>query len=546
MDVSDALREGRDAFARQEWAEAHGLLAAADEATRLGPDDLERLAASAFLIGRQDAYAELWVRAHQECLRTGDVPRAARFAFWISLDLLVAGEPARASGWLGRAQRLLDDADRDCGERGLLAVLAARLAMREGRAEDARDAAQRSLEIAGRFDDPDLRVFARLIVAQVRASMVQAVEAVALFDEVMVAVTVGDASPISVGVVYCAVINGCHQLFDVARAREWTAALSGWCSRQPDLVQFRGECLVHRVEVLRLSGAWNEALSEAEHACAWLTRTAERSTQLLGTALYELAEARRVRGDLDGAEESYRQASMHGRSPEPGLALLRLAQGRAKAAETAIRRLLELTQPRRARVDTLAACVEIALAVHEVPTARAAAEELGAVATATPAPFLRSLAAQAMGDVLLAEGDARASLAILREAWMTWQELDAPYHAARVRVQLGLACRALGDDDGATLELDAARRVFERLGARADVARVDALTGGVPTLTRREVEVIALVARGKTNRAIARELAISERTVDRHVSNILMKLALPSRSAATGYAYEHGLVGRNG
>ena len=554
MDVSDALRAGRDAFARQEWAEACALLSAADRTAPLGPDDLERLAAAAFLTGRDETYAELWVRGHQDCLRSGDVPRAARFAFWISLDLLVAGELARGGGWLARAQRLLDDADADCAECGLLAVLVARLAMRDGRAGDALESAQRALELSKRFDDPDLRVFAPLIVAQIRAATGQAAEAAALFDEVMVTVTLGDASPISVGVVYCAVINGCHQLFDVARAREWTSALSGWCSRQPDLVQFRGECLVHRVEIMRLSGAWPQALAEAEQACDWLTRMAERaatsrggtlpsSAHAIGAAFYELAEARRVRGDLRAAEESYQLASQYGRTPEPGLALLRLAQGRPKAAQTAMRRLVEQTQSRRARVETLAACVEIALAVRDIAAARAAAEELAALATATRTPFLRALAAQSLGDVLLAEGDARASLAMLRESWMTWQELDAPYHAARVRVELGLACRALGDEDGAALELDSARRVFERMSARADLARVDALRHrGVPALTRREVEVIGLVARGKTNRAIARELAISERTVDRHVSNILMKLALPSRSAATGYAYEHGLV----
>jgi ATP/maltotriose-dependent transcriptional regulator MalT len=543
MDVSVALREGRAAFARQEWAEAHSWLSAADDAAPLGPDDLERLAASAFLIGRDAPYVPLWVRAHQECLRAGETARAARFAFWISLDLLVAGELAQGGGWLARAQRLLDEADLDCAERGLLAALLARLAIREGRAEDAREAARRSLEIAERFDDPDLRVFARLIVAQMRAATGQAAEATTLFDEVMVAVTVGDASPIAVGVAYCAVIGGCHQLFDVARAREWTAALSGWCNKQPDLVQFRGECLVHRAEIMRLSGAWTQAIAEAERACAVLARTGARSAQLLGAACYELGEARRVRGDLEGAEESYRQASVHGRSPEPGMALLRLAQGRPGAAQTAIRRLLEQTQARRARVDVLAACVEIALAVRDLPGARAAAEELTALASTLGAPFLRALAAQSVGDVLLAEGDARGSLPMLREAWMTWQELDAPYLAARVRVQLGLACRALGDDDAAALELDSARRVFVRMDALADVARVDALTPrGAPVLTRREVEVIGLVARGKTNRAIASELAISERTVDRHVSNILMKLALPTRSAATGYAYEHGLV----
>jgi len=208
-----------------------------------------------------------------------------------------------------------------------------------------------------------------------------------------------------------------------------------------------------------------------------------------------------------------------------------------------VHRLLEQRQSTRARAETLAACVEIALAVHDVPRARAATEELVTIAARLGATFLHALAAQATGEVLLADGDARGSLAPLREAWAMWQELDAPYHAARVRVQLGLACRALGDDDAAVLELDSARRVFERLEARPDVARVEALVRrDARGLTPREVEVIGLVARGESNRAIARELAISQRTVDRHVSNILMKLDLPSRSAATGYAYEHGLI----
>jgi ATP/maltotriose-dependent transcriptional regulator MalT len=553
MNVSETVRKGRGAYALRNWAEAYAHLSAADLVAPLPIDDLERLAAAAFLTGRDEVYGELWVRAHQECVRVRDVVRAARFAFWIVLDLFIKGELARAGGWIARARHLLDDAHEDCPECGLLLVLDARLALQQGQADAAIERAARAVAIADRFDDPELRVFSLLIDAQVRAEVGNAIEAGPLFDEAMVAVTVGDATPIATGVVYCAVISSCRQLFDVRRAREWTEALADWCAREPDLVPFRGQCLVHRAEVIRLSGAWTDAMSEAERACVWMTRTAGRLasqerapapfTYPIGAAFYELAESQRLRGDLTDAEESYRQASQYGVSPEPGLALLRLAQGKPKAADAAIRRLLEQRQSTRARAATLAACVEIALAVHDVPRARTATEELMTIAARLGATFLHAVAAQSLGEVLLADGDVRGAFPPLREAWTMWQQLDAPYHAARVRVQLGLACRALGDDDAAALELDSARRVFERLEARPDLARVDALARrSARRLTPREVEVIGLVARGESNREIARDLAISERTVDRHVSNILMKLALPSRSAATGYAYEHGLV----
>ncbi|HKH91789.1 MAG TPA: LuxR C-terminal-related transcriptional regulator [Gemmatimonadaceae bacterium] len=553
MNVSDAVCKGRGAYALRRWGQAYAHLSAADLVAPVGVNDLERLAAAAFLTGREEVYPELWVRAHRECVQARDSVRAARFAFWIVLDLLLKGELARAGGWLSRARHLLDDANDDCPECGLLLVLDARLALQQGQVATAIESAGKAVAIADRFDDPELRVFSMLIDAQIRAEAGNATEAGALFDEAMVAVTVGEASPIAVGVVYCAVISSCRQLFDVRRAREWTAALARWCASEPELVPFRGQCLVHRVEVIRLSGAWAEAMAEAERACVWMTRTAGRLSALdrapapftypIGAAFYELAEAQRLRGDLADAEESYRQASVYGVSPEPGLALVRLAQGRPRAADTSIRRLLEQRQSTRARAATLAACVEIALAVHDLSRARTAAEELVTVAARLGATFLHALAAQSLGEVLLADGDARGSFPLLREAWMMWQELDAPYHAARVRVQLGLACRALGDEDAAALELESARRVFERLDARPDLARVDALARrSIRGLTPREVEVIGLVARGDSNRAIAQQLEISERTVDRHVSNILMKLALPSRTAATGYAYEHGLV----
>lgn len=554
-----ATDDGREAFERRAWGDAYAQLSAADAAAPLDVDDLERLACAAYLTGKDEIADELWVRAHSEHVRAHDLPRAARCTFWLVLDLFTRGEIARASGWLARGQRLLEQSRDDCAERGLLLVMAARLDIARGDLQSASAAARETIDIAARFDDPDLDVFARMVLAQALARIGRTGEATALFDETMVAVTVDAVSPISVGIVYCAVIGACHQIADVERARAWTSALSRWCEAQPDLVPFRGKCLVHRVEIMRLSGAWSKAVEEAEHACTWLSEAAARLDAAtkegdlpsfkypVGAAYYELAEIHRMRGELAAAAVAYERASQHGHSPEPGLALLRLAQGRLKVAEATARRLLAQPQTRIARANVLAACAEIMIAAGDLPTARSAAEELEGIAAKSSAPLLRALAAQTIGAVLRAEGDARAALVKLRAAWSAWQEIDAPYEAARVRVMLGLVCRDLRDEDGAALELDAARRVFQRLAAVPDFARVSKLMGSSASLaerplTAREVEVIGLVATGKTNRAIAHQLSISERTVDRHVSNILMKLELPSRSAATAYAYEHGLV----
>lgn len=546
MSTHDGLERGRDAFARRAWRDACELLAAADAAAPLAPEDLERLATTAYLVGRDDASVEAWTRAHHEHLLAGNVPRAARCAFWLILELLSSGEWARAGGWLAASRRLLDEGRHDCAERGLLLVLAARGHLKDRDEPAAQDAARKAAALGDRFGDPELTVFARLSQALALTRRGEADAAVTLLDEVMVGVTTREVSPIAVGTVYCAVIEACYEILDIGRAREWTDALSQWCASQPELVPFRGHCLVHRAETMRLCGAWSSAAEEAEHACRRASRFAGNP---IGAAFYELAEIHRMRGRFDEAEEAYRRASEHGRSPEPGLALLRLAQGRIQAAETAIRRALERPQSRRVRADVLAGGVEILIAARDLTTARAAVEELSAMAAGLRASFLRALSAQTTGALLLAEGSPRGAFDALRAAWMEWQAIEVPYEAARVRAMMGLACRRLGDEDAAELEFSAARQVFGRLGAAPDVARVDGLLDSPPVeadaatpLTTRELQVIRLIAAGRTNRAIAGELAISERTVDRHVSNILTKLDLSSRSAATAYAYEHGLV----
>jgi ATP/maltotriose-dependent transcriptional regulator MalT len=312
------------------------------------------------------------------------------------------------------------------------------------------------------------------------------------------------------------------------------------------MLAFGGTCLAHRAEILQLRGAWREALEAAQRASEQRGHGVEQTAVAAG--YYQQAEVRRLRGELAEAEEKYKSANEWGMEPQPGLALLRVAQGRSDAAAAAIRRVLGATTDGARRTRLLPAAVEILLAAGDVKEAGAACEELEAVAQRLGASVLDGLASQARGAVQLAEGDAAAALISLRRAGEVWQQVEAPYLAARVRGLVGLACCALGDEDGGQLELDAARATFEQLGAAPDVARIDALAKSAPSgqshhLTGRELQVLRMVASGKTNKAIAKELGLSEKTVDRHVSNIFTKLDVPSRAAATAEAYKLGLVG---
>jgi len=513
-------------------------------------DDLERQATAAYLRGEDDATEALWIRAHNECLRSEDLPRAARCIVWLVLDLFNRREWARGNGWLARGMHLLEPAP-DSAALGLLLVLVARNQLRQGDVDAAAQAANRASELASRFDDPDLNVFSRMTRALVHARRGQPMEAASLFDEIMVGVTVDRVSPIAVGVVYCAVIEACRSLFDLSRAREWTTALDRWISTQAQIVAFRGKCLVHRSEILRQSGDWTEALAEAERACEWSGAHENSFRYPTGAAFYELAEIHRLRGDVAEATEAYRQASENGQAPEPGLTLMQFAQGKRDLAAASIRRLLNEQQGSVSRPEVILAAVEILTAVGDLETARIAADELSRIAERLPVPAVRAFAAHASGALGMAEGDLPAALSSLREAWTLWQELELPYQAARVRVLLGQACQQSGDQVAAEFELDAARQFFQRVSAQPDIARVDELRESArPTvshaLSARERQVIALVATGQTNREIARQLSISERTGDRHVSNILLKLNLTTRSAATAYAYQHDLIGRTG
>lgn len=539
------LQQARACFERQGWRESYALFSAADREAPLDPEDVVRLATCAFLIGNESDSTHLWSRAYQELRQRGDAEQAALCAFRVGFELLGQGQAAQGSGWLARARRLVDELGRETVVQGYLLIPDAIRAAVTGEPARGHAGFAEAAAIGQRFGDTDLTAAARQGMGRTLIKMGKVAEGVALLDEAMVAVTTGEVSPMVAGDVYCSVIEGCHEIFDLRRAQEWTAALSEWCERQPDLVPYRGACLVRRAEVMRIHGAWKDALDEVARACELLTLPPPKPGA--GAANYQRAELHRLRGEFAKAEQAYRQASELGRNPQPGLALLRLVQGDVAAAGASIRRALEETSDRAGRSRVLGAYVETMIAANDTVAARVAANELSDIAAAFDAPFLRASARYAHGVVLLAEGDSHAALVALRDACDLWRELEAPYEGARTRLAMGIASRAIGDVDTSALEFDLARRAFQRLGAVTDLTRLGELARGVgpkasPQLTARELEVLALIATGKTNRAIADALGLSEKTVARHVSNIFMKLGVSTRAGATAFAYRNNLA----
>ena len=445
-------------------------------------------------------------------------------------------------GWLMRAQRHLDDQP-ECFQHGFLLLCRSAVAGNTGQPDEALDLAVGATEIGQRFDHRDL--IALGIHGQGLALIAggQVPRGMALLDEAMTSAVSGELSGHYTGVILCNVLDVCLDLADVARAGEWNDAAKRWCESLPPEAPFPGICRVNRATVAGMRGEWHEAETEAARASQELTFNPAAA----GRAFYETGEIRRRIGNAAGAEEAFARAHELGVEPQPGLGLLRLDQGKTDAAFASLRLAVDGEPghtPRRARL--LAALVEAAVAAGDLETASGSSAELDVFARSVATPAFDATASASAGRVLLAAGDATGAIERLRHACAVWNELRLPYEAARARMRYGEAVRAAGDEDGARLELQTALAAFERLGAAPDAARTVALLPGLARLpgglTRREAEVLRLVAAGRSNRDIAAELVISEHTVARHLQNMFAKLGVSSRSAATAFAFEHDLA----
>jgi len=537
----DGIERARDAVARESWAEAYAMLRDI-QPSLLAPRDLEGLADATWWLSKVDESIAARQKAYAGYAAEGNDPRAAFMAGRLAIEHFDRGEPAVAMGWLMKAQRHLSDQPESV-EHGFLALVQANVARFQGDLDGSMALAEDATRIGRRYANPDLIAMAIHDQGLVLVSRGDVREGMSLLDEAMTSVIAGEVSSLFTGVIYCSVLDACLDLADLGRAGEWNKAALAWCDTLPPDAPFTALCRINRAQLATLRGAWSEAETEARRVSEDQTLNSVAAAR----GFYETGEIRRRIGNLTVAEEAFARARELGLEPQPGLALLRLAQGKAEPALTALRLAVEgesENRPRRARL--LAALVEVAVAAGDPETAKAASDDLGRIAVEFATPALNAAASTARGALALAQGDVPTALESLRGACRIWYELRLPYESARARVLYGIALRAAAVEDDAELELRAAISAFERLGAAPDAAATASLLAGADErprgLTAREVEVLRLVASGKTNRDIAVELVISEHTVARHLQNIFAKLDVPSRSAATAFAFEHGLA----
>ncbi len=542
MGVIEELRRARDSYERHEWVTAYRALSDLDD-DALDASDFEALATTAYLLGRINDVVHALQRAHQISLDAGDLPGAVRAAYDLTIALWQAGETAVGNGWLNRAARLLEEFDGDAAERGYVYDAQLMSHVFKGEFSEAFDLAPRLSEYGHRFAEPDLIALGGNAEGRLMIYAGSVAEGLERMDEALAGVMAGEVGPVAAGRVYCSTVEACQEVSDLERAEEWTLALTRWCDAQPGLLAYTGQCATHRGQLLRLHGAFAEAVEELE-------RAVERYVALdggsaVGQAHYELGETFRQMGDLPSAERAFETAAVHGHPAQPGRSLLWLAQDRADDARAVIRRLLTERQDAVHRAQILPAAVEILAAAGDADEAASLAKELSGLGPRFGCTGLSAAGQHCLAVAALCGDDLGGSVHAAQRSLEIWTRLEAPYEVARTRVVLGRALRLLGDENSADGELKTALSEFTELGAAQDKRGVAALlsAGDRPGgLTAREVEVLRLVATGLSNTEIADELTLSEKTVARHLSNIFTKLGVASRTAAAAFAYRNDLL----
>ena len=543
--LHETIAAAREACRRGAWADATELFLSADADAELGVEDLDALVWAAATAARDTEMLAALERLYAYHAAREDHSECARAAFWSGLRNMLIGEVGLGSGWLQRAAKHAEQTPPDCVQRGYLLLPQIYMHRGNGAYEAAMEIADRAIFMGENASEPDLIALAGSMKGGILFRLGRIDEGYVPIDEAMVLAKSQRLSPVVTGVVYCEIVASCCRVLEMVRAREWTAILAEWCRRNPQAKAFNGVCKVHRAEVLQLEGDWAEAFSEAERADQGLKGTTERTA--MATAAYRRGEILRLRGQFGAADAEYRLAAEIAIDPQPGLALLRLAQGRHQEAGAAIHRALDTARDMPRKMALLPAAIEILIACGDLDTAERLGGEMNDIAERFGTEILARVADQGSGSLALARGEFADAVAALARARRYWSQFGAPYIVARLRVDIARGCAGMGDHESAGMELDAAEKLFRELGAEPDLARIRALrTGreaaGVHILTAREREVLARIADGASNREIAGELGLSPKTVNRHVENIFDKLGVSSRAAAVAKALKTGVI----
>ena len=472
--AENALEAGRVAAERGAYAEAYDRFHGMGE---LSGEDLERLAEAAYWTGRLDEAIESRERAYGAHLEAGAKEEAARVALRTAADYFGKGSLNIAGGWTDKAGRLLE-ALPESAANGYLAFMRASSEMMEGRLDQVIEEIGHALELARTYEDRNLEAMALVVKGRTLVLRGKADEGLKLLDEATSSAVSGELEPFATGFIYCVTITSCHGVGDLGRAAEWTEAANRWCTRK-EIRGFPGACRVHHASLTRLRGEWDEAEKQAQIACEELQGFDVWTTS---AGFYEIGEIHRRRGEFADAEAAYDKAKEWGRDPQPGRALLRLAQGKVDEAARAIRRSLASTQDPISRINRLPASVEIFLQSGSLDEARDSVEALeelvdGFKVGDQRTPAFEATVCVAWGQIHLEKDDLEEAVRRFEGAIATWLKIKAPYEVAQAQMLLGLALRRLGEEDGARDELKAARATFERLGAMLDLQRTKELLG---------------------------------------------------------------------